>query len=81
MSDGKCQKTLDLETRPDVVRWMRRLELLAKAMPSDIRVYVAGGTVTVMDDCNEGSDGDTHQRQRHALDTPACRGRWDGGDW
>lgn len=69
--------------RPDVRRWIRRLQKLSREMPKDVWVFVASGTPTVLATGEDGMHvedrgGSVH---RDAVITTAAGGNWDGGDW
>lgn len=69
--------------RPDVQRWIKRFEKLAREMPPDVWVFVASGTPAVLARGEDGRDIDNGSGgvdQGAVIDTIAG-GNWDGGDW
>lgn len=79
MRPTQCEHADALSYRADVRRWMRRLERVAADMPDGVRVFIASGSITVMDECDEGTHGGAVERNRHIVGT-VPGGGWDGGD-
>ena len=84
MSTSIKDRAEEVGERPDVKRWIKRFERLAKAMPPDVWVFVASGTPTIMAR-DEAGERFKHElgRGHHqdAVVSAVNGGEWDGGDW
>lgn len=82
MSAALRERAESVGARPDVVRWIRRFQRCAKDMPSDVWVFIANGTPTVVVK-GEGGEHveDAHGKDRDGVIDTVGGGSWDGGDW
>lgn len=82
MSAALRERAESIGARPDVVRWVRRLQRCAKDMPADVWMYIASGTPTVMATGPKGEHvDDEHGKDRDGIIDTVEGGSWDGGDW
>jgi predicted alpha/beta hydrolase family esterase len=82
-SDLAKRMAEEAQERPEVKRWLRRLDRLIKDMPEGLAVFV-GESVTVL---ALGPNGESFRTEVGGVDQSAIvdsfsnRGKWDGGDW